>query len=377
MRSLFWRKDPYDIKSTDSLFLNAVRKNTLFQYDNCEEYRKFLQLKGFSRKKIKKLKSPQELPFLPTLYLKHHKMISVPEKRIKITAASSGTSGNKSMIGFDLKSLLSGLGMVLAMGKRHKLFSIIPSHYIILGYEYNRHDKRVIMKTTYGQTWFTPALSKTYALAYKNGSYTLQLEHIKQKLIRLSRQKFPVRISGFPFHAWWLLNQMKEEGIRLKLPKGSLMTFGGGWKQHYSEKADKQTMYRLVYEVLGIPEENCREYFGAAEHPIMYCSCPRHHFHIPIYARAIIRDVDTCEPVPYGTPGLVNLITPMVRSTPVVSVMTDDLGILHKGSSCGCGIQTPYLEILGRVGVEDITTCAAGAETILKSAMEGNAHDFI
>lgn len=136
-------------------------------------------------------------------------------------------------------------------------------------------------------------------------------------------------------------------------------------------------MYRLVYEVLGIPEENCRKYFGAAEHPVMYCTCPNHHFHIPIYARAVIRDVDTYKPVPYGAPGLVNLITPMLHSTPVVSVMTDDLGILHKGSSCGCGIQTPYLEILGRAGVEDITTCAAGAGAILKSAMEENVHDFI
>lgn len=377
MKSLFWKMDPYDITNTDSLFLRTLIKNTLFHYNNCEEYRRFLQRKGFSRKRILKLRSPQELPFLPTLYLKHHRLVSVPEKKIKVNTTSSGTSGNKSMVGFDLKSLWAGLGMVLAMGKRHKLFSLMPNHYIILGYEYNRRDSRIIMKTTYGQTWFTPALSKTYALSYENGSYVLKLDEVKGQLSRLSRQNFPVRISGFPFHAWRLLNQMKKEGIRLRLPKGSLMTFGGGWKQHYAEKTDKNTLYRLVYEVLGIPEENCREYFGAAEHPVMYCTCSNHHFHMPIYARAVIRDTDTYEPVPFGTPGLVNLITPMMNSAPLVSVMTDDLGILHKGSSCGCGIQTPYLEILGRAGVEDITTCAAGAETILKDAMEEKAYDFI
>ena len=83
----------------------------------------------------------------------------------------------------------------------------------------------------------------------------------------------------------------------------------------------------------------------------------------------LIRDVDTYEPLPNGEVGLVNLLTPMVQSAPILSVMTDDLGILHDGSECGCGIDTPYLEILGRVGMEDITTCAAGAENLMKSIL--------
>ena len=101
------------------------------------------------------------------------------------------------------------------------------------------------------------------------------------------------------------------------------------------------------------------------EHPILYCDCKRHHFHVPAYSRVVIRDVHTLEPVPNGIPGLVNLITPMVRGTPILSVMTDDLGILHDGESCGCGISSPYLEILGRVGLKDIKTCAAGAAELL------------
>lgn len=371
MQTLFWHSNPYDLPRTNDLFLKQVISNAVFQFDNCGEYRKLLLARGFSRERLLTVTSPEELPFLPTLYFKHHKLISVPEKRLVIRATSSGTSGNKSIVGFDLKSLWAGLGMVLAVGRKHKLLSPVPCHYIILGYEYNKHASMAVAKTAYGFTWFTPALSRTYALKYENGSYTLQLEHIKKQLIRLSRQKFPVRIIGFPFHAYWLLSRMKEEGIRLKMPKGSVMAFGGGWKQHYSEKANKDTMYRLIDEVLGIKEENCREFFGAVEHPVLYCDCPRHHFHVPVYSRVVIRDVDTFEPVKNGTAGLVNLITPMVRSAPLVSIMTDDLGILHDSEECGCGIRTPYLEILGRVGMQDITTCAAGAENLVKTVLEG------
>ena len=74
----------------------------------------------------------------------------------------------------------------------------------------------------------------------------------------------------------------------------------------------------------------------------------------------------SASPVPMGTPGLVNLMTPMVGSMPLLSVITDDLGVLHPGGDCPCGISSPYLEILGRVGVRDIITCAAGAAEFLK-----------
>ena len=80
----------------------------------------------------------------------------------------------------------------------------------------------------------------------------------------------------------------------------------------------------------------------------------------------IIRDVKTLKPIPSGQIGLVNLITPMVKATPIVSVMTDDLGVLHDGEDCGCGISSPYLEIIGRIGLKDIKTCAAGAAELIK-----------
>lgn len=58
----------------------------------------------------------------------------------------------------------------------------------------------------------------------------------------------------------FLLKEMKAKGIRLKMPKGSMVTLGGGWKQFYSQKVDKQDFYNLVYEVLGIKEHNVIEF---------------------------------------------------------------------------------------------------------------------
>ncbi len=375
--ALFWHRKPYDIEHTDEKFLQGMKENLRFQFRHCEEYRSALEGLGWTGQKIEALQRLEEFPFLPTLYFKHHKMLSKPMSRMVTTATSSGTSGNKSVIGFDLKSLWKGLGMVVTVGRAHKLLSLRPCHYIILGYEPKsvlwggkKIEEKAVAKTAYGFTYFAPALSRTYALKNVKGEYKLNLEEIRSKLMSFSKKKTPVRIMGFPFHAYWLLTMMKEQNQICHLPKGSMVSFGGGWKEYYTQKADKETMYGLVEEVLGIPESNCREFFGAVEHPILYCDCEKHHFHVPIYSRVIIRDVDTFAPVPNGTPGLVNLMTPMVDSTPILSIMTDDLGILHDGASCGCGIHTPYLEILGRVGMTDIVTCAAGAEQVTKDILK-------
>lgn len=59
-----------------------------------------------------------------------------------------------------------------------------------------------------------------------------------------------------------------------------------------------------------------------------------HHFHVPVYSQVIIRDIKTMEPLGYGRPGLVNLITPMIKAVPILSVMTDDVGVLHVGKEC-------------------------------------------
>lgn len=376
MASLFWGKRPYDIQGTDTIFLNKIKENMLFQYQNCMEYRNLIESKGWNEERIRDLKSIHEIPFIPTLYLKHHKMDSLPEKKMMTRATSSGTSGNKSDIGYDFTTLWRALGMSVSMGKYHKMWSLKPCRYVILGYERTSNglgkrdaEEKAVAKTAYAFTYLAPAKSRIYALKLVNGEYVLNLKEIKESLIKYSKGKTPVRIMGFPFHAFWLLTQMKEEGIICHLPKGSVIAFGGGWKQYYTQQADKETMYQLIEEVLGIPRERCWEYFGAVEHPILYCTCKNNHFHVPIYSRVLIRDVDTFEPVANGTTGLVNLVTPMIRSAPVLSVMTDDLGILHDSSECGCGIKTPYLEILGRVGMEDIVTCAAGAEQLLKSAV--------
>lgn len=362
--ALFGTKRPYQV-GTDALFAEAMRENCSYQYAHNADYRKLLDGLGFSPEMLKSPEDLAKLPFLPTLFFKHHKLFSMPGYRMPVQATSSGTKGKMSRIGFEPSGLWQGLKMVLKVGNCHKLFSAKPANYLLLGYKPHKGNQTAVTKTAYGATFFAPALRRRFALKYGKNGYEPDLDGMLKALTGYSKSRFPTRFMGFPSYTYFLLRMMEERGLSFRLPKGSKILLGGGWKQFYAEQVDKEILYRLAEERLGISEQNIVEFFGAVEHPILYCDCRRHHFHVPVYSRVLIRDVQTLEPLPYGQMGLVNLLTPMVLGTPVLSVMTDDLGILHDGAECGCGIETPYLEIIGRIGLKDIKTCAAGAAELL------------
>lgn len=362
---LFWFSGPYDLPGSDRQFVRAVADNCAWHIRRCPEYRAISQYLGFSPDQLRTVDDLARVPVLPTLFFKRHAVFSMPQWRMAMKVTSSGTSGSFSQVGFDWGCILAEVPMILKLGWRHGLISPKPANYVVLGYKPDRHNHTGVTRTMFGLTFFAPPLRRAYALHCRDGNYVPDLDGAVRALERFAKSPFPTRIVGFPSYLWFGLQRMEELGISVTLRPGSKILLAGGWKQHYTQQVEKPVLYELARRVLGVGEENIHEFFGAVEHPIFFNACSRHHFHVPAYARVLIRDVNTLEPLPYGQVGLVNLISPLIRATPVTSVMTDDLGVLEPGSRCGCGIQSPYLTILGRVGLSGITTCAAGAAQLL------------
>lgn len=360
-RKLFASKDPYDSTKAD-LFLDACKENFDYLISHCDDYKKICN--GLKIDSSEDIKSVADLPIIPTMLFKQHDFRS---GRHTFTLTSSGTSGgNKSTVRFEFSAAMEGLRMSLKVTRYHGIVSLKPCRYIVMGYKPHRSNKMGVTKTAYLTTFLTPAISRKFILKHTAEGYKPDFEGIVNALRKYEKGRFPVRFMGFPSYTFFLFQLLEEKNLLFKLPKGSKIMLGGGWKQFYQEAADKETFYKLAKKTLGIDEENIVEFFGAVEHPILYCDCTAHHFHVPIYGNVIIRDPDTLEPIENGKVGLVNLITPVTKATPILSVMTDDLGILHDGSECSCGVKSPYLEIIGRVAPQDIKTCAAGAADILK-----------
>ena len=359
-RKLFASKDPYDFSKPD-LFFGACKENFDHLTAHCDDYKMICE--GLGITSFDDIKCVEDIPVIPTMLMKQHDFRS---GRYMIMATSSGTSGKMSHVRFEFGALIAALRMSVRVTRYHGIMSFRPCRYIVMGYKPHRSNKTAVTKTAYLTTFLAPAISRRYILKHTQDDYKPDFESIVKVLGKYEKGKAPVRFMGFPSYTFFLLRLLEGRKLSFKLPKGSRILLGGGWKQFYREAADKETFYKLAKKTLGIDEEYITEFFGAVEHPILYTDCSAHHFHVPVYSRVVIRDPDTLEPMEMEKTGLVNLITPLCKATPILSVMTDDLGILHDGCNCPCGVKTPYLEIVGRVAPEDIRTCAAGAADILQ-----------
>jgi len=365
-KKLFLHRHPYDIENTRDAFLNAVKEDLQHHIKNCDEYAQILHKHNFYLSQLSNESDLYKIPPIPTLYLKRNKLFSIEEDKMVMKATSSGTKGQHSIVGFDKASLFYGILMMFRFFSYHKVLSLLPTNYIVLGYEPSKHTNIGAIKTAYGTTKFAPALHREYALKDTGSEYEINIEGIKKSLVRYARQPFPVRFVGFPSYMYFIAKALKENNIKLKLHKKSKILLGGGWKQFSNQKIDTNSFYSLIDYTLGIKKENCLEFFSAVEHPLPYCKCKNGNFHIPIYSRVIIRDVTTLEPIKDGKIGLLSFVSPLVSSIPITSVMTDDLAILHDHRDCGCNIKTPFFELKGRAGVQQIKTCTTDAATLLK-----------
>ena len=363
-QKLFYHRSIYDLESTNTLFLNAIKENVKHHMESCPEYAGIIERRGFSLEEIKTVEDLYKIPPIPTAFLKNHTLYSTSQKHLMFKSTTSGTSGKVSEMALDWPSSWHGLGMILGTFLTNKLVSLHPINYIVLGYQPTKRNKIGAVKTAYATTFAAPAIHREYALKDTGTEYVLNIEGIKNALIRYEKSGLPVRFMGFPAYFMFLLKELGSSGIKLRLHPKSMILLAGGWKQFFTEQVDKPTLYSMSEKILELGGDRIREFFGAVEHPIAYFDCPNHHFHVPIYSRVIVRDLNL-QPVEYGVPGLLNLITPMMTSMPFTSVMTDDLAVMHPGDECGCGIHSPYFDILGRVGLADIKTCAANAAELL------------
>lgn len=371
-KELFDYKKIYDLAGSENLFVAAVRESVEHHYKNSSDYKEYLDYHGYDFDTINTIEDISKIPPIPASFLKYHELLSVDKSEVEVHATSSGTMGQKSQVFLDKDTISLAKKMVIRMMRYHGMFSIIPTNYFILGYEPVQHNNAGNIQLASAMTKFAPAWNKLYALRYLGDHYEVDYFGIIEGLIKYDKMKLPVRIMGFPAYLYMIIKTMKDHGMKpLCFGKKSYVLTGGGWKNYDDLMIDKEEYYTLIEEYLGIPKENCRDFYSAVEHSVAYPECENHHMHIPIWSRVIIRDVKTLEPVGFDTPGFLSFISPLVQSQPITSIMMGDLGILRDGNTCGCGIKTPYFEVLGRAGTAKGASCALTAAEYLKGGNNG------
>ncbi len=354
----------------NELFVSAMREIINWHQEKSPFYARLLKNLNFDANKW--LGDLDEIPIIPADFFKLHEIKSIPEKDIILHVTSSGTTGQKSQVFFDQWSLGCAQLMVDFIFKDYFWNQASPSNYLLYSYEPQTNLKLGTSYTDHFLTKYSPAKNISYALKSNgqiNGksSHDFDLYGCIQALETFAEEGLPVRIFGFPAFFYFTIQRMIDLGHKpLKLHPESLVFLGGGWKGHAEKEIIKRDFYRLVEAQLGIPDHRLRDGFGSVEHSIPYVECKNHNFHVPIYAKVIIRDLTNLKSLGYGKEGFLHFLSPYITSIPAHSVMMGDLAILQPAKACGCGVNTDWFSILGRAGISKNKSCAIAASELLK-----------
>ncbi len=365
-------ENPYSSgEKFDDMFVAAMKDAVKWHRERCEYYSKLLTRFNVNENSIETIEDCANLPLIHANFFKTHTIKSVKDEDIYVTFTSSGTSGQKSQMFFDKWSIEAGRKMV------EKIFNYYnwktpekEINYLLYTYETLPDSKLGTAATDNFLLNFGKPVNVFYALKLidiENVSHEFDAFGTIEQLRFYEKEGLPVRIFGFPSFIYFTLKRMESLKLKpVKLNPESFTLFGGGWKGFAGQQIPKRQLYQMIEYWLGIPEKRCRDGYGSVEHSVPYFECPNHNLHVPVWSRVFIRDVKTLEVLGYEKVGFLHFVTPYITSVPAISVVMGDLAILHSPDKCGCGVNTPFIEIVGRAGTSAAKSCAIAASELLK-----------
>lgn len=145
----------------------------------------------------------------------------------------------------------------------------------------------------------------------------------------------PLLLFGAPFQVRSFAERVLARAGGLRVPEGSVVVTGGGWKSFGGEKLARSDLLALVHEALAIPAGRCIDSYSTAEINCALATCREGRYHVPPLLEAVVFD-EALQGVP-GRPGegLLGFLDPFALSYPGF-VITGDRAVLADGS-CGCG----------------------------------------
>lgn len=364
MQTLYDLNNPFDFNdNVKALFFIEMKKTFKNHYENCAYFNNLCKISNFSLDNLKTFDDIYTIPHIFVNTFKERSIISISDDKIKLTLTSSGTSGQKSQIVLDKLSLNRILTIV------EKIYDFLgmvdktqKTNYICFTYDPKKAKNLGTAFSDKVLTSFAKINKIYYTIQYDNQKKDFYLDEnkVKEKIIKYSKEPYPIRILGFPAFIYKIVTTLhKETGLTFNFGPKSFILTGGGWKGEADKEISKLQFKTEISQILGIPPENIRDMFGMVEHGIPYVECKNGNMHVPIYSRVIIRHPLTLQNLGYDNPGILHLYTPYINSVPSISLLCTDKAILRK--NCNCGIDGDYIELLGRGGITKHKGCAIQA----------------
>ena len=333
-----------------------LRKLTEYHRKHCEKYGRFVELTGklwrnvAEEEKIEK-GNLTEIPALPVSVFKEETLQSVPEKQMKKTVTSSGTSGQTvSKVSLDREtSMRQQMTLCRIMeevvGKKRLPMLILDSEAVL-------KDRRTFSARGAGILgFFMMSSSRCFAL---DEEMKLRIDKVETFL---EQHPGPILLFGFTYMVWeYFVQELRKRNTHLTIPEGILI-HGGGWKKIQKQAVSEAVFHAGIREVCETTK--VYDYYGMAEQAgAVYLECEEGYLHASTYSDVIIRRAEDFSECEIGENGLIQVLSPLATSYPGHSILTEDQGILLGIDDCPCGRKGKYFKITGRAKKAEIRGCS-------------------
>lgn len=339
-----------DKNAKEKMMFENLYDLTKFHYENCENYKKILDVLNFSFNKAEKV---VDIPFIPVRLFKEFTMSSIPQEEIFKTMTSSGTSGQAvSKIVLDKETAANQQKTLVKIvsdftGASRMPMLIIDSPSVIKNrLMFSARGAGILGFSIFGA-------DRTYAL---DDDMKIDFEAIEKFLEKHKGRQ--ILLFGFTFMIWqYFYKELKKaQNHNIDLSNGILI-HGGGWKKLVNEAVSKEDFKNALNDVCKI--KRVHDYYGMVEQTgCVYMECECGHLHASAYSDVIIRNPKDFSVLPNGEKGIVQVVSLLPKSYPGHSLLTEDEGIILGEDDCPCGRKGKYFEILGRIKNAEIRGCS-------------------
>jgi hypothetical protein len=340
---------PYSLQQAEkqTRLLPVLNELTLHHYQTCPAYARLIDVVWAGPREARTL---AEIPYLPVGLFKRHALASVPDHKIVQTLTSSGTTGQQPSRVFldqetaDLQSRALVRIMSEVLGPRRLPMLVVD----VPGLLKDRASFSARGAGVLGMMKF--GLQPVFVL---DNDMRLNREALERFLLRHGDQ--PFLIFGFTFMVWrYFYDPLRTLGVDLS--KGILI-HSGGWKKLEEAAVDGATFKQRFRGATGL--SRVHNFYGMVEQVgSVFLEGDDGFFHPPVFADIIVRDPQTWEEAPAGRPGVLQLVSALPRSYPGHSLLTEDLGILHRVDAPQGQWQGKAFSVVGRVPRAELRGCS-------------------
>lgn len=158
-------------------------------------------------------------------------------------------------------------------------------------------------------------------------------------LRRSAREQRPVFVFGPPAELLRACTWLDGNGSGLRLPAGSVVLTGGGWKG--AKSIPRPALAQRVERVLGVPVSRVLDAYSASELNGVLITCEHGRYHAPPTLELVVLD-DLLEPIDADeADGTLGILDPFISAYPGF-LLPGDRGRLIR-SPCPCGLQGPAI----------------------------------